>query len=94
MAEVVESPWLRRGVNRFPLDIKGHTIGPRKLEYSHGDGTLLPGNREKCIEARLKLKRAILKERYKQVCERLACWSSHSYLIIGKTKQNSTLRLY
>lgn len=91
MAEVVESPWLRGGVNRFPLDIKGHTISPRKLEYSHGDGTLLPGNREKCIEGCLKWK--IWKKGINK-CVRGACWSNHSYLIIGKTKQNSALRLY
>lgn len=43
MTEVVESPWFRGGVHRFPLEFRGHTIGPRKLEYTHGDGTLLPG---------------------------------------------------
>lgn len=46
MAEVVESPWLRR-VHRFPLEVGGHTISPRELEYAHGDGTLLPGYRDK-----------------------------------------------
>lgn len=40
MAEVVKSPWLRRGVKRFPLDVWGHTIAPRKLEHSHGNRTL------------------------------------------------------
>lgn len=43
MAEVVESPWLRGGVNQFPLDVWGHTIIPRKLEYSHRKWTLLSG---------------------------------------------------
>lgn len=36
----VESPWLRGGVNRFPLEVWGHTVAPRKLEYSHGNRTL------------------------------------------------------
>lgn len=45
MAEVVESPWLRGGVNHFPLDVWGHTIITRKLEYSHGKWTLLSGMR-------------------------------------------------
>lgn len=40
MAEVVKSPWLRRGVYRFPLEFRGHTIAPGKLEYSHGNRTL------------------------------------------------------
>lgn len=47
MAKVVESPWLRGGVNGFPLEFRGHTISPRKLEYAHGDGTLLSGYRDK-----------------------------------------------
>lgn len=45
VAEVVESPWLRGGVNHFPLDVWGHTIITRKLEYSHGKWTLLSGMR-------------------------------------------------
>lgn len=40
MADAVKSPWLRRGVNRFPLEFRGQTIGPGKLEYSHGNRTL------------------------------------------------------
>lgn len=47
MAEVVESPRLRGGVHRFPLDFRGHTISPGKLEYTHGDGTFLPGLRQR-----------------------------------------------
>ena len=47
VAEVVVSPWFRRGVHRYPLEVRGHTVSPRKLEYAHGDWTLLPGDRKK-----------------------------------------------
>lgn len=50
MAEVVESPWLRGGVNRFPPEVWGHTIAPRKLEYSHGNRTLF--STTGCIQGR------------------------------------------
>lgn len=45
MAEIVESPWLRGGVNWFPLEVRGHAIVPRKLEYSHGNWTLFSRKR-------------------------------------------------
>ena len=45
MAEVVESPRLGGGVNRFLLELRSHTISARKLENSHGDGTLFSGHR-------------------------------------------------
>lgn len=47
MAEVVESPRLGGGVHRFPLELWSHTISARKLENSHGDGTLFSGYRGK-----------------------------------------------
>lgn len=47
MAKVVKSPWFSEGVHRFPLEVRGHTISSRKLEYSHGDGALLPGDGDK-----------------------------------------------
>lgn len=52
VAQVVESPRLRRGVHRFLLEVRGHTISPRKLEYPHGDGTLLSEHRNKRDESK------------------------------------------
>lgn len=45
IAEVVESPWLRCGVNWFPLEVWGHSVAPRKLEYSHGNRTFFSTTR-------------------------------------------------
>lgn len=50
MTEVVESPWLRGGVYRFPLEFRCHTISPRKLKYTHGNGPFLPGQRQRDSE--------------------------------------------
>lgn len=47
VADVVESPRLRRGVHRFLREIRGHAISPGKLEDAHGDGTLLSGGGDK-----------------------------------------------
>lgn len=47
MAKVVESPWFSERVYRFSLEVRGHTVSTRKLENSHGDGALLPGERDK-----------------------------------------------
>lgn len=67
VAEVVESPGFRRGVYRFPLEVGGHAISPRKLEYSHGDGTLLPGYTEKQEDGWLNRRKSNSEERNRWV---------------------------
>lgn len=78
MAKVVEPPRLRRGVHRFPLEVRGHTISPRKLEYAHGDRTLLPGYVDKRKEGWFKRKKSTSE---RTIERKWAGWSSRSYII-------------
>lgn len=53
VTEVVESPWLRRGVHRFPLEFRRHSVSPGELVYAHGDRTFLPGLERKVTKSKI-----------------------------------------